>query len=251
MRLRILLLLLLGLFEASGAGAQVRPPASAGVALESATSHALLELAGQAAVVFAGRVERVDRADASGYVDVRFGVDTAVRGCAAGGVYVLREWAGLWSGREARYAVGQRRLMLLAGRGSSGLSAPVGGGLGAISLVGGGDVPVMDKWGNVVRDGGPGSGAVHVDLRLIAAHAVRGGAIVPAWKNGGRSSAISRPVTPIEMEPGDEGAWAGAARPLPVGANHAGVGPALEDVLTMLRSGAGAEAGSGAVRAVR
>ena len=48
-------------------------------------------------------------AGASGVVEVEFRVDQAVRGCAAGGTYVLREWAGLWAANDARYRVGQRR----------------------------------------------------------------------------------------------------------------------------------------------
>ena len=132
----------------------------------------LRSLAARASVIFAGTVTGVDREDAVGFVEVSFRVDRAVLGTASGGTYVLREWAGLWSGEPERYRAGARLLMLLAGRGASGMSAPVGGMAGAIPLTAsveppllhGGEVPPADT-GTVAEPA--------VDLRWIETMAVR------------------------------------------------------------------------------
>lgn len=95
---------------------------------------ALHEMTDAAGVIFAGQVVEVRRTSES-VVEVEFRVDRAVRGCAAGGPYVLREWAGLWVG-VARYRVGQRLMMLLRSPGASGMSSPVGGMDGVIPIRG-------------------------------------------------------------------------------------------------------------------
>lgn len=109
-------------------------------ALAQTVETPLHEMADAAGVIFAGQVVRVRGVDgggaASGVVEVEFRVDQAVRGCAAGGSYVLREWAGLWAGGERRYRVGQRLLMLLHAPNAAGLSSPVGGLDGAIPIRG-------------------------------------------------------------------------------------------------------------------
>ena len=104
-------------------------------AIDAATADVLRGLGARASVVFAGRVLEINRNDAAGYVDIVFRVEEPVRGCRRGTNYVLREWAGLWIESEARYAAGQRLLMLLPARGPSGMSAPVGGAAGAIPLL--------------------------------------------------------------------------------------------------------------------
>ena len=101
---------------------------------------ALHRMSDQAGVVFVGEVIAIrhiaGEGSASGVVEVEFRVDQAVRGCAAGGSYVLREWAGLWSGGDQRYRVGQRLLMLLHAPGAGGVTSPVGGMTGAIPIRG-------------------------------------------------------------------------------------------------------------------
>ena len=67
----------------------------------------LHQFSDQADVIFAGQVLAVRR-PGTGVVEVEFRVDEAIRGCAAGTPYVLREWAGLWAGGNQRYRVGQR-----------------------------------------------------------------------------------------------------------------------------------------------
>ena len=91
-------------------------------------------------MIFVGQVLAVRRprtAAGSGR-EVEFRVDQAIRGCAAGTPFVLREWAGLWAGGNQRYRVGQRLLMLLHAPSAAGMSSPVGGLDGAIPIRQGG-----------------------------------------------------------------------------------------------------------------
>ncbi len=101
---------------------------------------ALHQMSDEAGVVFVGEVvairHRAGENGASGVVEIDFRVDQAIRGCTTGGVYTLREWAGLWSGGDQRYRIGQRRLMLLHAPGAAGISSPVGGMDGAIPIRG-------------------------------------------------------------------------------------------------------------------
>ncbi len=98
---------------------------------------ALHQMSDRAAVIFVGTVVDVRRTDATGtgagVVEVQFTVEQAIRGCS-GSSYTLREWAGLWSGTDTRYRLGQRLLLLLHAPGATGLSSPVAGMEGAIPL---------------------------------------------------------------------------------------------------------------------
>ena len=98
---------------------------------------ALHGMSDRADVIFVGTVAAVHRTEPSGvapgFVEVRFVVDQAIRGCS-GSAYTLREWAGLWSANDARYHPGQRLLMLLHAPGATGLSSPVDGMDGAVPL---------------------------------------------------------------------------------------------------------------------
>jgi hypothetical protein len=109
--------------------------ARAQTAVSTSTNAALVEMAGRAGVIFVGTVLSVDRKDAAGYVDVRFRVEDGIAGCRTGGVYGLREWAGLWTGAP-RFGVGQRLLVLLHMRGPAGMSSPVDGMAGVIPVSG-------------------------------------------------------------------------------------------------------------------
>jgi hypothetical protein len=102
--------------------------------------EALHRMSDRAAVIFVGRVVAVRRIaggsdGSSGMVEVEFAVEQAVRGCSPG-TYVMREWAGLWASNDARYRVGQRRLMMLHGVGAGGMSSPVEGMDGAMPVYG-------------------------------------------------------------------------------------------------------------------
>ncbi|MEO6910491.1 MAG: hypothetical protein ABI158_06170 [Edaphobacter sp.] len=112
----------------------------------STVEDVLHQMSNQAEVIFTGQVEAIrphdDEGAASGFIEIDFRVDQAIRGCASG-TYVLREWAGLWSGNAHRYQVGQRLLMLLHKPGASGMSSPVGGLDGAIPILGGGAAALL------------------------------------------------------------------------------------------------------------
>lgn len=169
-------------------GAQV--PAAVGSQLQQMASHA--------AVIFSGQVLSVSRNDSAGFVDVRFRIDAAVRGCPRTGWYVLREWVGLWTAQPERYRVGQWRLMLLTARGASGMSSPIGGMEGAIPLIAVGTAPIADAAGVAPVDTGEDAPAPMVDMRWIAARAVRGS----SGSAQARVTAFGGPVQPSPMTSG-------------------------------------------------
>lgn len=213
------------------------------------TSDALMDMAAAASVIFAGYVEAVTRNDAAGYVDVQFRIDQALRGCPSTGVYVLREWAGLWSGRADRYAVGQRRLMLLPARGPSGMSAPVGGMDGAIPIVGTGAEPLLGAGGIApADDGSGGDGAPGVDLRWITARAARGTVASSGPLRAMAGGAVGRPVLPNAGDSSGDG-WSGPVAPLsPAGGSSGASGtaaqrPSLSAVLALLQGSGGVSNG--------
>ncbi len=144
------------------------------VAPSQSVEDELHRMSDRAAVVFVGQVTAVRRVDggggASGVVEVEFRVDQAVRGCAAGGTYVLREWAGLWAANDARYRVGQRRLMMLHAPNAAGISSPVGGMDGALPIRGMGSA-VLSANDRAVTIASPA--AEMVDLRWVGARLAR------------------------------------------------------------------------------
>ena len=164
----------------------------------------LRELAVRANVIFAGHVLQVERHDASGYVDVTFAIDHSVRGCDGFNSYMLREWAGLWAEEPARYGVGQRLLMILPERGAAGMSAPVGGQLGRIPLVGVGSAPLIRRAEEAPADAGEtGQPQQAVDLRWVEAAALRGVAGGPeALLEQRKSNGWAGPVAPGNVKPG-------------------------------------------------
>lgn len=91
-------------------------------------------------------VEGLDSAT-SGVVEVDVRVDDPIRGCGAGGHYVLREWPGLWLNKSPRYRVGERALWMLYPPNAAGLSSPVGGMAGVVPLTGRGRAALADlRW---------------------------------------------------------------------------------------------------------
>jgi hypothetical protein len=181
-------LLWLGLLAAgvSGVPAQTSLPAP-----PSTVESALHTMSDAAGVIFTGQVIQMRRVGGGpgsvGVVEVEFRVENAVRGCASGDNYVLREWAGLWGPAEIRYRVGQRILMLLRAPGPAGLSSPVGGMDGVIPLRG----VVSELVGGSVVSGASAAPAVEmVDLRWVGAQVQRGGNF-----GGGEVSAASVEVT--------------------------------------------------------
>jgi hypothetical protein len=102
-------------------------------AVSAGTADALREISQNATVIFSGQVVAVRPGE--GVVEIDFSVEDAVRG-VSGGVYTLREWAGLWGAGSEPLRLGQRYLMLLHAPGVGGLSSPVGGADGAIPILG-------------------------------------------------------------------------------------------------------------------
>jgi hypothetical protein len=114
-------------------------------AVPDSTADALRAMSQMATVIFSGQVVAIRRLES--VVEIDFAIEDAVRG-TRGGVYTLREWAGLWAAGNEPLRVGQRYLMLLHAPGAAGLSSPVGGTDGAIpismTLAGGGVVDL--RW---------------------------------------------------------------------------------------------------------
>jgi hypothetical protein len=145
--------------------------ADASDAISAPTARELLRMTRSAAVIFVGQVVAVRRpseedAASHGIVTVEFRVDEAVRGCAQGSIYTLREWAGLWYADDDRYRVGQRLLLFLHRPNTSGLSSPVQGAAGVVPLRGGGAAPGP-------YDAAKASSDWLADLRWVQAQAVR------------------------------------------------------------------------------
>ena len=181
----------------------------------------LVGMAGRAVVVFAGHVMTVDREDAAGYVDVKFKVDEAVKGCSKLGIYVVREWAGLWRDDAARYVAGERLLMLLTARGPSGMSAPMDGGAGRIAIEPVGAAVIADRSGVAPAEDGSAAGdvtAMMVDLRWVQAVTVR-------VTNVGDTAATH--VTGVD----GSGVWSGPV----AGLAEVGNPPSVRAVLALLR----------------
>ena len=145
----------------------------------------LHQLSDKADVIFAGQVLAIRRPN-DGVVEVEFRVDQAIRGCAAGTPYVLREWAGLWAGDNQRYRVGQRLLMLLHAPSAAGMTSPVGGLDGAVPIRQGG--AAMGPGDDVATPPQP----PYVDLRWLGArltHAVS------------YQSEPARAAKPVDLQP--------------------------------------------------
>lgn len=130
------------------AGTQAAFAADSGsIVVPQTVEDALHQMSDKADVVFVGQVMAIRSHEgegvASGFIEVDFRVDQAIRGCDSGGTYTLREWAGLWAGDARRYQQGQRLLMMLRAPGASGMSSPVGGMNGAIPIDGTGDASAL------------------------------------------------------------------------------------------------------------
>jgi hypothetical protein len=114
-----------------GAVAQ-RPGMSVEVLPAASVAGVLSSLASRAGVVFVGQVRSV--VPKEGVVEITFQVQQPVIG-AVGGTYLLREWAGRWTGGQQRYRVGQRAMYFLHAPSAAGLSSSVGGMAGVVPLI--------------------------------------------------------------------------------------------------------------------
>ena len=89
-------------------------------------------LASRAGVVFVGQVEKIEPKD--GVVEITFSVEQPVLG-VVGGSYVMREWAGRWTGGQQHFQVGERAMFFLHAPSAAGLSSAVDGMMGAVPVV--------------------------------------------------------------------------------------------------------------------
>jgi hypothetical protein len=89
-------------------------------------------LASRAGAVFVGRVAKIEPMD--GVVEITFTVEQPVLG-VVGGSYVMREWAGRWTGGQTHFQVGQRAMFFLRGTSAAGLSSAVDGMMGVVPVV--------------------------------------------------------------------------------------------------------------------
>jgi len=159
---------------------------------DSSVGSALRSLAARAGVVFVGQVRSVERK--GGVVEVQFRVDQPVLGMggtAAGGVYTLREWAGLWAD-QPRYRPGQRAMVFLYPPNAAGLSSPVDGMDGVVPLLpmGVAATPLLDARRLATRIGrrvgaplaAAETGAVALPEAMAAVAAWRNDALEPALR---------------------------------------------------------------------
>jgi len=98
----------------------------------------LRQVTNHAATIFVGKVISLEAlplasSDQVGCVQITFQVEQAIRGARAGEHFSFREWVGLWSGAD-RYRVGQRMMLFLYTPSALGLTSPVGGGAGRLSI---------------------------------------------------------------------------------------------------------------------
>ena len=98
----------------------------------------IFQMSRAAGMIFSGRVTAIARAPISGTpeietVAVTFHVERAIRGVRNGKLVTIRQWAGLWSGRQ-RYQIGERLLLFLYPPSRLGLTSPVGGYLGRFNV---------------------------------------------------------------------------------------------------------------------
>jgi len=97
-------------------------------------------LASRAGVVFVGRVEKIETKEGTagemggGVVEITFSVEQPVLG-VVGGSYVMREWAGRWTGGQQPFRVGQRAMFFLHAPSLAGLSSAVDGMIGVVPVV--------------------------------------------------------------------------------------------------------------------
>jgi hypothetical protein len=179
-----------------GAGAQVPGAAPVlGAAPAASVAGVLRGMAARAGVVFVGQVQRI--VPRAGVVEVTFLVQQPVLG-VVGGTYVMREWAGRWTGGQRHYWVGERAMFFLhaaggaAGDGGVGLSSPVDGMMGVVPVV--------------PMGAGAGAGAL-LDVRWLAARVQRavGAPMVDAATGGMALSdavrVVARWQSSPEMEP--------------------------------------------------
>jgi hypothetical protein len=150
-------------------------------------------LGSRAGVVFVGQVEKIEVKDepaggmGGGVVEITFSVQQPVLG-VVGGSYVMREWAGRWTGGQQHFRVGQCAMFFLHAPSASGLSSAVDGMMGAVPVVqmGANGQALLDvRWlATSVRRpiGAPLEGAAGTSAGGISL--ADGVAVTKAWQTG-------------------------------------------------------------------
>jgi hypothetical protein len=108
------------------------PGASTSTTPAASVAGVLRGLASRAGMVFVGQVQSI--VPKAGVVEITFQVQQPVIG-VVGGTYVMREWAGRWTGGQQRYRIGQRAMFFLHAPSAAGLSSPVDGMAGIVPFV--------------------------------------------------------------------------------------------------------------------
>ena len=93
-------------------------------------------LGSRAGVVFVGQVEKIEAkgGPGGGTVEITFSVEQPVLGVVSGS-YVMREWAGRWTGGQQHFQVGERAMFFLHAPSAAGLSSAVDGMMGVVPVV--------------------------------------------------------------------------------------------------------------------
>ncbi len=104
----------------------------------------LHQMVRRAGMIFAGKVVSIEplplaSSDQVASVQITVQVEQGIRGPRAGEKVIFREWAGLWMASE-RYRLGQRLMLFLYPPSSLGLTSPVGGAAGRLSVDGSGQI---------------------------------------------------------------------------------------------------------------
>jgi len=129
------------------------PPADARGPRSASPGATLEQLSRHAGFIFRGRVLRVERLRPVrgnvATVQVTFEVLEGIRGVRTGEQLTIQEWAGLWGAGRSRYHPGQELLLFLYPVSRLGLTSPVAGDAGILSI---------DAQGQVVAPPAPAPG---------------------------------------------------------------------------------------------
>lgn len=181
----------------SGAKGQ-QSDASVSAVPAASVAGVLRSLASRAGVVFVGQVQSI--VPKAGVVEITFLVQQPVLG-GVGGTYVMREWAGRWTGGQQRYRVGQRAMFFLHAPSAAGLSSPVDGMAGVVPLIpmGANVNPLLDvRWlaARVMRP----VGSPMVDAELGAVALADAKTVVTSWRLEQQPEPVQRSL-PVGVRP--------------------------------------------------
>ena len=135
-----------------------------------AQTLSLRQLSQRAGIIFAGTVTRIQ--PNAQQVQITFRVDQGIRGVPSKHMVTIREWAGLWT-FGPRYGVGEHLVLFLYPPSSTGLTSPVGGTIGRISIDDRNRVIIPPDWtypGRVSLSPSSGSGTTVISNNKRVLH---------------------------------------------------------------------------------